>query len=116
MKVRRETVDNSKNSAVAPCLGPAYSRDTPAKKLLGRNVETQVTRDEMTDRTPRKGDASQRAWSVVQEATGQVERRPEKNPEAIARGRAGGLKRAENLTAERRLEIAKQARASRRSA
>jgi hypothetical protein len=66
------------------------------------------------DRTPRKGDASQRAWSVVQEATGQAQRRPEKSPEAVARGRAGGLKRAENLTAERRLEIAKTARASRK--
>jgi hypothetical protein len=75
------------------------------------------TRDEdamSTDRTPRKGDASQRAWSVVQEATGLAERRPEKDPKAIARGRAGGLKRAENLTPERRLEIAKVARASRK--
>lgn len=67
-----------------------------------------------TDRNPRKGDASQRAWSVVQEATGQAERRPEKSPEAVARGRAGGLKRAENLTAARRLEIARNARASRK--
>lgn len=74
------------------------------------------TEDEMTDRvrTPRKGDGAQRAWSVVQEATGQVERRPEKDPKAIARGRAGGLKRAQNLTPERRLEIAKAARASRK--
>ena len=64
-------------------------------------------------KTPRKGDASQRAWSVVQEATGQVECRPEKDPEAVARGRAGGLKRAENLTAERRLEIAQKARKAR---
>jgi len=77
---------------------------------------TKWTKDEAmpTDRTPRKGDASQRAWSVVQEATGQAERRPEKSPEAVARGRAGGLKRADNLTAARRLEIAKIARASRK--
>jgi hypothetical protein len=75
-----------------------------------------MTKDESvgTDRTPRKGDASQRAWSVVQEATGQAERRPEKSPEAVARGRAGGLKRTENLTAERRREIARVARASRK--
>lgn len=75
-----------------------------------------MTKDESvgTDRTPRKGDASQRAWSVVQEATGQAERRPEKSPEAVARGRAGGLKRVEKLTAERRQEVAKNARASRR--
>jgi len=57
-------------------------------------------------RNARKGDASQRAWSVVQEATGQAERAPDKDPEAVARGRAGGLARAEKLTAERRHEIA----------
>jgi hypothetical protein len=75
------------------------------------------TKDEVavgTDRRPRKGDASQRAWSVVQEATGQAERRPEKSPEAVARGRAGGLKRAATLTPERRQEIARAARASRK--
>jgi hypothetical protein len=71
--------------------------------------------DEVTDRViTRKGDASQRAWSVVQEATGQAERAPKKDPAAVARGRAGELARAEKLTAERRLEIAKNARASRR--
>ena len=63
---------------------------------------------------PRKGDAAQRAWAVVQEATGQVERAPEKDPEAVARGRAGGIARAKNLTPERRLEIAKTARATRK--
>ena len=63
-----------------------------------------------TDRTSRRGDASERAWSVVQEATGQAERAPKKAPAAVA----GGLARAEKLTAERRLEIAKNARASRK--
>jgi hypothetical protein len=53
-------------------------------------------------RIPREGDASQRAWSLVQEATGQAERTSEKYPAAIA----GGLARAEQLTAERRREIA----------
>jgi hypothetical protein len=63
----------------------------------------------------RKGDASQRAWAVVEEATGRAERTPKKEPEAVASGRGGGgIARAEKLTAERRLEIAKQARASRK--
>ena len=65
-------------------------------------------------RRTRKGDASQRAWAVVQEATGQTERAPRKDPAAVARGRAGGQARAEKLTAERRLEIARNARASRK--
>lgn len=66
----------------------------------------------MTRQTPRKGDAAQRAWAVVQEATGQLERVAQKDPAAVARGRAGGLARAEKLTAERRREIAKNARAA----
>lgn len=71
--------------------------------------------DGMTQgRNPRKGDAAQRAWAVVQEATGQAERAPEKDPAAVARGRAGGLARAEKLTPERRREIALNARASRK--
>jgi hypothetical protein len=68
----------------------------------------------VSQRNTRKGDASQRAWAVVQEATGQAEHAPQKDPLAVARGRAGGRARAEKLTAERRLEIAKNARASRK--
>lgn len=68
------------------------------------------------DRTLRKGHASQRIRSVVQEATEQDERRPEKSTEAVTSSRAGGLKRAQNLTAEMRLEIAKSVRTLRRSA
>lgn len=64
-------------------------------------------------RDARKGDAAQRAFAVVQEATGQAET-VQKDPQAVARGRAGGLARAQNLTPERRLEIAKAARASRK--
>jgi hypothetical protein len=65
--------------------------------------------------SPRKGDASQRAWAVVQEATGQSEpvETVQKDPAAVARGRAGGLARAKNLTPARRVEIAKVARATR---
>ena len=70
------------------------------------------------NRSPRRGDASQIAWAVVQEATHQSPplTRRAKNPAAVARGRAGGLARAERLTAERRREIAGQAVAARRRA
>lgn len=69
----------------------------------------------MTDaKRTRKGDASQRAWSVVQEATGQADQVAEMSPGAVARGRAGGLKRAELLTPDRRLVIARHARAMRK--
>lgn len=63
-------------------------------------------------RTPRKGDASQRAGAVVQEATGQAEavEIPQKDPAAVERGRAGGIGRTRNLTPERRLETAKVSR------
>jgi hypothetical protein len=67
-----------------------------------------------TNKTPLKGDACQRAGSVVQEAIGQAERRLEKNPAGVARRRAGELNRAEQMTPERRLEISKHARASRK--
>jgi hypothetical protein len=60
----------------------------------------------MTQRSPRKGDAAQQAWAVVAEATGQIQPEPEKDPAAVARGRAGGIARAKKLTPERRHEIA----------
>ena len=64
-------------------------------------------------RSPKPGDASQRA-AVVQEATGQAELARPKDGAAVARCRAGGLARAERLTAERRREIAIAARSARR--
>ncbi len=70
------------------------------------------------NRSPRRGDASQVAWAVVQEATHQSEpvKPRAKNPAAVARGRAGGLARAERLTPERRREIAQEGVAARRRA
>lgn len=51
------------------------------------------------------------AASIVEEAT--EERKPEKNPAAVALGRLGGLKggkaRAAKLTKEQRVEIARRA-------
>ncbi len=62
----------------------------------------------------RRGDFAQVAHSVVADAT--ADEHPadvEKDPEAVARGRQGGQARAAKLTAERRSEIARQARAAR---
>ena len=65
-------------------------------------------------------DINESAFAVVQAATGQTpiaEPKREKNPAAIALGRLGGLKggiaRHQNLTPERRKEIASQAAAKR---
>ena len=54
------------------------------------------------------------AASIVEQATSEPEELPkEKNPHAVALGRLGGLKggkvRAENLSSERKSEIAKRA-------
>jgi hypothetical protein len=69
-------------------------------------------------RSPKPGDEYQRAWAVLQEATGQAT--PDvthaKDPAAVARGRAGGIARAKNLTSERRREIALVARTARGTA
>jgi hypothetical protein len=69
----------------------------------------------------RPADFNARAASVVADATGQQPDEPsgrEKNPHAVALGRLGGLKggkaRAEKLSAERRREIARNARAARK--
>ena len=67
-------------------------------------------------RSPKPGDASQRAWAVVQEATGRPTLARLKDAAAVARGRAGGLARAERLSAERRREIAQEGVAARRRA
>lgn len=63
-------------------------------------------------------DANEFAFSVVQQATGQVEKKEvptklEKNPAAVTLGRLGGLKggkaRAEALSPKKRSEIARKA-------
>lgn len=69
----------------------------------------------MEKRKKREHDFSITAFRVVQEATGQITPKPAKKKgfDFVALGRAGGFKggkaRAENLTPERRVEIAKKA-------
>ena len=71
----------------------------------------------MEKRRKKEHDFSVNAFRVVQEATGQIEPRPEPKPtkvfDAVGMGRRGGLKggkaRAASLTPERRVEIAKKA-------
>jgi hypothetical protein len=63
-------------------------------------------------------DVNQRAFSIVQQATGQASvEEPQKNPAAVALGRLGGLKggkaRAASLTKKQRSQIAKKAAAKR---
>ena len=68
-------------------------------------------------RRPR--DFSQRALSIVQQATGQIPKLPTpfKNPAAVALGRLGGAKggkaRAASLNSARRKSIARKAARSR---
>jgi len=63
--------------------------------------------------TKRPTDPNQLAKSIVDQATGQDEKPPEKNPAAVALGKLGGKKggpaRAARLTAEERSAIAKRA-------
>lgn len=73
-----------------------------------------------TERRPKRPmDFNQLAAQVVAEAVGDVEPEypEEKNPAAVERGRQGGLKggkaRAEELTPERRRNIARKASNSR---
>jgi len=58
-------------------------------------------------------DPNQLAASIVAQATGEAEPKPEKNPAAVALGRLGGLKggktRAKKLSAKKRAQIAKKA-------
>jgi len=63
-------------------------------------------------------DTNELAAFIVEQATSELELPPkEKNPNAVALGRLGGLKggkvRAERLTAEQRKEIAQKAAFSR---
>ena len=64
-------------------------------------------------RNPKKGDAAQRAWAVVQEATGQAESPTPKDATAAKHGRKGAHVRAAKLTPERRSEVARLAAAAR---
>ena len=71
----------------------------------------------MPDRSrKRPRDLNALAKAIVDDATSE-EPRPEKDPAAVALGRKCGLKggkaRAESLTSERRVEIAKKAAAAR---
>ena len=86
--------------------------------IAGRpwNIPLMPTRKPAVAREPE--DAIQAAFRVVREATGQVpktepERPVQKNPEAAARGREGGLKggkaRAAKLTTEERSQQGKKA-------
>ena len=58
-------------------------------------------------------DVNETAFAVIQQATGQSDLEPAKNPAAVALGRLGGLKggkaRAEKLSRKRRKEIAQAA-------
>jgi len=53
----------------------------------------------------------------MQQVTGEAAKQPEKNPAAVALGRLGGLKggkaRAESMSSEQRMRIAKKAAAAR---
>lgn len=72
-------------------------------------------------KSKRPTDPNQRAKSIVDIATGEMEDTDKiqdgKNPAAVALGKLGGLKggkaRAESLTAKKRSEIAKKAAAAR---
>ena len=64
-------------------------------------------------RKKKEHDFSVTAFRVVQEATGQTEEEPKPETDYAALGRKGGLKggkaRAEKLSSERRVEIARRA-------
>jgi hypothetical protein len=67
--------------------------------------------------TKRPTDPNHLAKMIVDQATGQDEKPPEKNPAAVALGKLGGKvggpARAAKLTAQERSEIAKKAASSR---
>ena len=74
----------------------------------------------MPNRSGKKQDINERAFSIVQQLTGEAPRPEpdrEKNPAAVALGRLGGLKggkaRAENLTKNQRVAAAKKAATAR---
>ena len=72
----------------------------------------------MPNRSSNRGkgheDANTLAYRIAQQATGEAPKQePKKNPAAVSLGRLGGLKggkaRAEKLTPEKRVQIAKRA-------
>jgi len=70
----------------------------------------------MPNRSGRKQDLNERAFSIVQQLTGEARRPDEnegKNPAAVALGRLGGLKggraRADSLSEEQRSDMARKA-------
>jgi hypothetical protein len=74
----------------------------------------------MPKRSGKKQDLNERAFSIVQQLTGEAPRPApdrEKNPAAVALGRMGGLKggaaRAKKLTPEQRKASAKKAASAR---
>lgn len=74
----------------------------------------------MQKRSGKKLDINERAFSIVQQLTGEVPKDDpdkDKNPAAVALGRLGGLKggkaRAESMTAKQRKTAAKKAAAAR---
>ncbi len=61
-------------------------------------------------------DINQRAFSIVQQVTGDIPKAShlaKKHPAAVALGRLGGLKRSQKLSATRRKSIARKAARSR---
>lgn len=75
----------------------------------------------MPNKTDKRGkghpDANVLAWQVAQMATGEMEKPPVKDPEAVTLGRMGGLKggraRANKLTPDQRADIARLAASAR---
>jgi hypothetical protein len=57
----------------------------------------------------KKQDVNQRARSIVDIATGEVEKPEGKDPAAVSLGRKGGQARAKSLSAAKRKAIAKKA-------
>jgi hypothetical protein len=66
----------------------------------------------MTKQSAKPGDMNQRMWAVAQQAAG-LDDSPVKDQKAVERGRLGGIARAKALSPERRVKIAKAARATR---
>ena len=70
-------------------------------------------RFDMAQHPTRPRDLNQRAFQIVQATTGGPQLRPDphegKNAAAVALGRKGGTARAQNISKERRTEIARNA-------
>jgi hypothetical protein len=116
LRRRPKTVLNSQHGNTLRSSANSY---LPTGNLIGKIVSMPNPSIKKGNETERRGkgkpDLNQLAYSVVQQATGQIEKpKPkEKNPAAVSLGRLGGLKggkaRAEKLTAKKRSEIARKA-------